>query len=189
MISRISQLFLYPLCLLTFALNASKVEAQTTEIQPQPLYHQCETLAERGASDDVVSNSINLLKDKEPQVRLQAAQKLGDACDKRAITPLIDRLRDPELQIRLAAIEALGKLVRLVIGQGPVTRLSGQPELHVMWLDIGRHEIAQAGNVGLSLLRGVGRLGRDAQSERAKKRRNDQVPVHAEAFPIFVPSF
>ncbi len=84
--------------------------AQTLTLQPQQPYDQCQSLTSGNSTDDGLTRTINLLKDREPKVRMHAAQELAKSCDKRATEQLVDLLHDQEISVRLAAIEALGKL-------------------------------------------------------------------------------
>ncbi len=89
------------------------VRAQTATVNPLPLYNQCQSLTSGtsgGATDEAVAHAVASAKDKDPKVRVEAAQQLSASCDKRAVEPLVELLRDRELSVRLAAIEALGKL-------------------------------------------------------------------------------
>lgn len=90
--------------------NAAGSLAQTQTVQPQPIYDQCAALTTGTAADDEVARAVHALKEKDAKARLQAAEKLGQSCDKRAVEPLIDLLKDSDPLTRAAAIEALGKL-------------------------------------------------------------------------------
>jgi quinoprotein glucose dehydrogenase len=53
---------------------------------------------------------IELLKDKDSEVRAQAAKTLGDTAAIAAFEPLVKRLEDPEPRVRFFAAQGLGKL-------------------------------------------------------------------------------
>jgi len=59
---------------------------------------------------DAVGILIKLLKDKSDTLRLNAAEKLGEIGDARAITPLTNLLSDKNRFIRLKAAEAITKI-------------------------------------------------------------------------------
>ncbi len=59
---------------------------------------------------DTLSPLLELLKDAEPDLRMQAALALGEQRDDRAIDGLIKALSDEDTNVRYHAIEALGKL-------------------------------------------------------------------------------
>ncbi len=91
-------------------LNVACASAQSAAIKPQPIYEQCKALNAGTAVDDAVAKSVAALKSQDAKARIQAAQHLGQSCDKRAIDPLLDLLGDSDPTIRIAAVEALGKL-------------------------------------------------------------------------------
>lgn len=91
-------------------LITSSAPAQTAPIKPQTFYEQCPALKAGTTNDDHVARAIAALKDKDAPTRAQAAQQLSQACDSRAVEPLIDALQDADPQVRIAAITALGKL-------------------------------------------------------------------------------
>ncbi|HEY4422977.1 MAG TPA: HEAT repeat domain-containing protein [Pyrinomonadaceae bacterium] len=63
------------------------------------------------ASDvDTVSSLIELLKNPNADLRMQAALALGEQRDARAVDALIEALNDEDTNVRYHAIEALGKL-------------------------------------------------------------------------------
>lgn len=53
---------------------------------------------------------FNLMKDDDPEVRLFAANLLGDIGDRKAVPELIRALKDTEVNVRVASAEALGKV-------------------------------------------------------------------------------
>jgi HEAT repeat protein len=59
---------------------------------------------------DVVEPLIGCLKDRDPNLRIQAALILGLRRDRRAGAPLIASLDDPDVNVRFHVIEALGRL-------------------------------------------------------------------------------
>jgi HEAT repeat protein len=59
---------------------------------------------------DTLSPLLELLKDPDPDLRMQAALALGDQRDARAVEGLIATLNDEDTNVRYHAIEALGKL-------------------------------------------------------------------------------
>jgi len=91
-------------------LGAACASAQPAPIKSQPVYEQCKALNAGTATDDAVAKAISALKTQDAKARIQAAQQLSQACDKRAVDPLLDLLGDQDPEIRIAAIEALGKL-------------------------------------------------------------------------------
>jgi len=59
---------------------------------------------------DTLSPLLELLKDPDPDLRMQAALALGEQRDVRAVEGLIETLKDEDTNVRYHAIEALGKL-------------------------------------------------------------------------------
>jgi len=59
---------------------------------------------------DTLAPLLELLKDPDPDLRMQAALALGDQRDARAVEGLIESLKDEDTNVRYHAIEALGKL-------------------------------------------------------------------------------
>ncbi|HET6974054.1 MAG TPA: HEAT repeat domain-containing protein [Pyrinomonadaceae bacterium] len=59
---------------------------------------------------DTVSPLIELLKNPNPDLRMQAALALGEQQDARATDALIEKLNDEDANVRYHAVEALGKL-------------------------------------------------------------------------------
>jgi HEAT repeat protein len=57
-----------------------------------------------------VKSLVAGLKGRDPFVRRQSAQALGEIGDPRAVEPLIDLLSDPDALIRRHAVKALGKI-------------------------------------------------------------------------------
>ena len=57
-----------------------------------------------------VRSLILLLKDKDPDVRIFAANVLGDIRDAEALSSLIPALDDPDVNVKIASAEALGKI-------------------------------------------------------------------------------
>lgn len=90
--------------------GAACAKAQPTPIKSLPVYEPCPALAAGTAADDAVAKSIAALKSQDAKARVQAAQQLSQACDKRAVDPLLDLLSDKETSVRVAAAGALGKL-------------------------------------------------------------------------------
>ena len=63
------------------------------------------------ASDvDALSALTELLKNPDPNLRMQAALALGEQHEARAVDPLVKALADDDANVRYHAIEALGKL-------------------------------------------------------------------------------
>ena len=59
---------------------------------------------------DTLSPLLELLRDPDPALRMQAALALGEQRDARAVAGLIETLKDEDTNVRYHAIEALGKL-------------------------------------------------------------------------------
>lgn len=59
---------------------------------------------------DTLSPLLELLKDSDPDLRMQAALALGEQRDDRAVEGLISAINDDDANVRYHAIEALGKL-------------------------------------------------------------------------------
>jgi HEAT repeat protein len=59
---------------------------------------------------ETLSPLLQLLKDADPDLRMQAALALGEQRDARAVEGLIETLNDEDTNVRYHAIEALGKL-------------------------------------------------------------------------------
>lgn len=98
-------------CLAVYFLgNVACANAQSAPIKSLPIYEPCPALATGTASDDGVAKSVVALKNQDAKARVQAAQQLSQACDKRAVDPLLDSLSDKDTTVRVAAAEALGKL-------------------------------------------------------------------------------
>jgi len=57
-----------------------------------------------------LTSLLRLLRDEDKEIRIFAANLLGDIRDKEATGPLIERLEDPDVNVRMAAAEALGKI-------------------------------------------------------------------------------
>lgn len=66
---------------------------------------------------------LKLLNDCDHEIRIFAANLLGEIKDKDAVEPLIDRLNDVDVNVRMAAAEALGKIAdpRAVYALGRMT--------------------------------------------------------------------
>jgi quinoprotein glucose dehydrogenase len=60
----------------------------------------------------VLAPAIGLLKDRDPEVRAQAAKVVGDGPAAAALEPLMSLMRDPQSRVRFFAAMALGKLGR-----------------------------------------------------------------------------
>jgi HEAT repeat protein len=103
-------LFRFPFLLVCALFATSQAQPQASPIKPQPLYEQCPALTAGKTADDAVTRAIAALKSKDAKLRTQAAQQLSQACDRRAVDPLIELLQDEDPLIRIAAAEALGKL-------------------------------------------------------------------------------
>ncbi|MCG3163119.1 MAG: hypothetical protein JMDDDDMK_04497 [Acidobacteria bacterium] len=112
--SRSSKNLFAALCLFLivgFSPDCAGAQTPVPVAKAQPTYDQCESLAKEGsAASDDVTKAIASLKEKDPQARAQAAERLGKSCDARATEPLIDLLKDEDPMIRVAAVAALGKL-------------------------------------------------------------------------------
>lgn len=63
---------------------------------------------ENSGNERPIEQLIESLKDKNPEVRLDAARKLGEIKDKRVVAPLISALKDEHPYVRRRATEALG---------------------------------------------------------------------------------
>ena len=59
---------------------------------------------------NVTGPLTELLKDPDPDLRIQAALALGEQHDASAVPPLIDALQDSDANVRFQAIESLGRL-------------------------------------------------------------------------------
>lgn len=98
-------------CLAVYFLgNVACANAQSAPVKSLPIYEPCPALAMGTAADDSVAKAIAALKTQDTKARVQAAQQLSRACDKRAVDPLLDSLSDKDIAVRVAAAEALGKL-------------------------------------------------------------------------------
>lgn len=97
----------FAVCLLA---SAACARAQGAPIKPLPIYEPCGSLVTGTLQDDAVAKAVAALKSPDAKARIQSAQQLSKACDKRASDPLLDLLSDPETSVRVAAAEALGKL-------------------------------------------------------------------------------
>ncbi|MDO9287610.1 MAG: HEAT repeat domain-containing protein [Thermodesulfovibrionales bacterium] len=64
----------------------------------------------RTLGEKAVRSLISLLKDKDPDVRIFAANVLGDIGDAEAFSALIPALDDPDVNVKIASAEALGKI-------------------------------------------------------------------------------
>lgn len=90
--------------------NAACANAQSTQVKPLPIYEPCASLATGTDAGDAVAKALAALKSQDTKARIQAAQQLSQACDKRAVDPLLDLLSDKENSVRVAAAEAIGRL-------------------------------------------------------------------------------
>ena len=59
---------------------------------------------------DVVTRLIHELKDTNPDVRMDAAEKLGELKSKRAVSPLSNLSKDPDALVRICVAESLGDI-------------------------------------------------------------------------------
>ncbi len=100
----------FPFLLICALFATSEAQPPASPVKPQPFYEQCPALTAGKATDDAVARAIASLKGQDAKSRTQAAQRLGQACDSRALDPLIESLNDTDPLIRVAAVEALGKL-------------------------------------------------------------------------------
>jgi HEAT repeat protein len=65
-------------------------------------------VANSGYSQKIdLNKSIHKLKDKDPDIRVEAAEALGNTKNPRAVGPLIEALKDKEPRVREAAADAL----------------------------------------------------------------------------------
>ena len=64
----------------------------------------------RGKDPDVVRPLLELLTDKDSEVRAQAAKVLGESAHEQAGAPLVGLLKDPSVRVRFHSAIALGKL-------------------------------------------------------------------------------
>lgn len=125
-----SKLALFLLLVAFTSFDAACVKAQTPTVKALPIYDQCQELKPGTATDDTVAKAISALKSQDVKARTQAAQQLGQACDSRAIDPLIDALLDKEAAVRIATVEALGKLGDPNSVQ-PMIEIAHDPDLRV----------------------------------------------------------
>jgi HEAT repeat protein len=72
---------------------------------------------------DVTTPLAELLKDPNPDVRIQAALALGEQSTPAAAAPLLEALDDPDVNVRFHAVEALGRL-RAPEATGPLAALA-----------------------------------------------------------------
>ncbi|MEP7337488.1 MAG: HEAT repeat domain-containing protein [Acidobacteriota bacterium] len=87
--------------------QASQPPASKPPIRALPLYEQCAALVENAGA----TAAIAVLKDKDSQKRIKAAETLAKSCDSRATKPLLAAVRDDDdVAVRVAAVEALGRL-------------------------------------------------------------------------------
>lgn len=108
-------------------LGAACAKAQSVPVKSLPIYEPCPSLSVGASQNDAVAKSIAALKSQDAKTRIQAAQQLSKACDKRAVDPLLDVLSgDTEASVRVAAAEALGKLGDQESVQPMVDVLGGQ---------------------------------------------------------------
>lgn len=63
----------------------------------------------RSLNGRALPSLFNLIKDDDPEVRLFAANLLGDIADRRALPALVGALKDTDVNVRIASAEALGK--------------------------------------------------------------------------------
>jgi HEAT repeat protein len=83
----------------------------TARAQVATLIEQCPELkTAAGSATDETGRAIAGAKDSDSRNRIQAAVKLGQSCDQRAVAALLDALKDTEPDVRIAAVEALGHL-------------------------------------------------------------------------------
>jgi HEAT repeat protein len=83
----------------------------TARAQVATLIEQCPELkTAAGSATDETGRAIAEAKDSDSRNRIQAAVKLGQSCDQRAVAALLDALKDTEPDVRIAAVEALGHL-------------------------------------------------------------------------------
>lgn len=106
--------------------SAACANAQSAPVKPLPIYEPCQSLMAGTAQDDAVAKAIVALKSQDAKARIQAAQQLGKACDKRAVDPLLDSLSDAETSVRISAAEALGRLADQDSIQPMMDLLAGQ---------------------------------------------------------------
>src|SRR5690554_3108981 len=59
---------------------------------------------------DQVKHLIRQLKSSDPDIREDAANRLGELRDRRAVLPLMQGLKDREHRVQIAAAEALGQI-------------------------------------------------------------------------------
>lgn len=72
---------------------------------------------------DTLPTLVEFLRDKDADLRMQAALALGEQRDKRALPMLLETLKDPDINVRFHVIEALGKL-RESAAAGPLARIA-----------------------------------------------------------------
>ncbi len=102
---------LFVVCLsIAILAGASCAKAQGVPIKSLPIYEPCQSLVIGASSEDAVAKGITALKSGDAKARVQAAQQLSKACDRRAVDPLLDALSDSDTSVRIAAAEALGRL-------------------------------------------------------------------------------
>lgn len=68
------------------------------------------TGSEPGGASDQLGKLLAQLKDKDPEVRANAACSLGELGDKRAVEPLIQCLKDEVSEVRAGVALSLGEL-------------------------------------------------------------------------------
>jgi HEAT repeat protein len=82
-------------------------QSPASAIRAEPLFEQCSSLQ---ANNEAATTAIAMLKVRDEQQRVKAAEALAKSCDTRAVEPLIAALKDSDVTVRVAAVEALGRL-------------------------------------------------------------------------------
>jgi ankyrin repeat protein len=86
------------------------IKILNTPCPPEPPDTTIASGADNKSDDRLVDKLIEALTDKDPSVRWEAAQRLGDLKDRRAVVPLIRSLSDIHPYVRRRAAFALGEL-------------------------------------------------------------------------------
>jgi HEAT repeat protein len=88
-----------------------------------------------GAAVDVVPAFVELLRHPAANLRMHAAQALGDLNDGAATAPLIEALQDDNANVRFHAVEALGRL-RAAEALEPLSRLAASGDFFLAFAAI-----------------------------------------------------
>lgn len=91
-------------------LRESVYNAEKVQCGPYELERNIAVSGEYRVSDDQLQQHLKDLNHRVWEVRRDAAERLGEARDTRAVVPLVRALQDGVGGVRFAAAEALGKL-------------------------------------------------------------------------------